>query len=349
MRQAHARAAAKYARLPLAVLITVTALVGLGGVSQARPSQQDLDSAKSRLSSLNQRLDGLVEEYNQARIALDQARKELAQARAQAKAARAKARKTSAELSARAAFAYQGGVGTQLEILLGSNSMAEFSDRLEYLNQIAGSDADVVSAAQVAGQRARWAGERLETAVQARENVVTILSNKQAEIESAITEQRDLIDRLEKALSRPVYTQQSPEAAPSYSSPAPPRTGAAPPPPAPSSGAQAALAAAYSVIGTPYVYAGASPETGFDCSGFTMWAWAHAGVSLPHSSASQYAYLPHVDRSELVPGDLVFFYSPISHVGMYVGGGQMIHSPHTGAYVEVVPIYWDEYVGAARP
>ena len=94
---------------------------------------------------------------------------------------------------------------------------------------------------------------------------------------------------------------------------------------------------------------GASPESGFDCSGFTMWAWAHAGVYLPHSSAAQYSSLPHVSRESLQPGDLLFFYSPISHVGMYVGGGRMIHSPHTGSVVSVVPVYWDSFVGASRP
>jgi cell wall-associated NlpC family hydrolase len=109
------------------------------------------------------------------------------------------------------------------------------------------------------------------------------------------------------------------------------------------------LDAAYSVIGTPYQFGGSSPETGFDCSGFTMWAWSHAGVSLPHSSAAQYAALPHVAREDLQPGDLVFFYSPISHVGIYVGGGRMIHSPHTGDVVRVVAVYWDSFVGAARP
>jgi cell wall-associated NlpC family hydrolase len=122
-----------------------------------------------------------------------------------------------------------------------------------------------------------------------------------------------------------------------------------PPPPAPNSNVAAVLQAAYSVIGTPYQYGGTSPETGFDCSGFTMWAWAHAGVYLPHSSASQYASLPHVAQSDLQAGDLLFFYSPISHVGMYVGGGQMIHSPTTGSVVSVVSVYWDSFVGAARP
>jgi cell wall-associated NlpC family hydrolase len=112
---------------------------------------------------------------------------------------------------------------------------------------------------------------------------------------------------------------------------------------------QAVLDAAYSVIGTPYQWGGASPETGFDCSGFTMWSWAHAGVSLPHSSAAQYSALPHVAREDLQPGDLLFFYSPISHVAMYVGGGRMIHASHPGVPVGVVSVYWDSFVGAARP
>src|SRR5205823_12818538 len=122
-----------------------------------------------------------------------------------------------------------------------------------------------------------------------------------------------------------------------------------PPPPPNLTGAAAAIAAARSVLGVPYVYAGASPQAGFDCSGLSMWAWAHAGVSLPHSAALQYASLPHADRSQLQPGDLVFFYSPIHHVGMYLGGGSMIHAPHTGSYVQIVPVYWQYFAGAARP
>jgi cell wall-associated NlpC family hydrolase len=138
---------------------------------------------------------------------------------------------------------------------------------------------------------------------------------------------------------------------PGGSGPAPaPVSGPIPPPPPPNlSGAAAAIAAARSVLGVRYVYGGASPQTGFDCSGLTMWSWAHAGVSLPHSSAAQYASLPHVDKSQLQPGDLLFFYSPIHHVAMYLGGGSMIHAPHTGDVVSIVPVYWQYFVGAARP
>jgi len=120
-------------------------------------------------------------------------------------------------------------------------------------------------------------------------------------------------------------------------------------PPPPSGKAGIAIAAAHSVIGVPYVAFQASPETGFDCSGLTSWAWAQAGVAIPHQSARQYASLPHVPIDQAQPGDLVFFYNPIHHVGMYIGGGLMIDSPFTGATVRVASMRWDMVVGVARP
>jgi cell wall-associated NlpC family hydrolase len=91
----------------------------------------------------------------------------------------------------------------------------------------------------------------------------------------------------------------------------------------------------------------ASPAAGFDCSGLTMWAWAQAGVSLPHYSRAQYAAFPHVPLDQLQPGDLVFMGSPIHHVGMYIGGGQMVHASMPGVGVVISPIH--NLVGAARP
>ncbi len=109
-----------------------------------------------------------------------------------------------------------------------------------------------------------------------------------------------------------------------------------------------AVAAAASQMGKPYRWGGAGPDT-YDCSGLTMWAWARAGVSLPHSSKAQYASLPHVSLSELAPGDLVFYGSPIHHVGIYKGGGVMIHAPQSGETVHEESIYYSRPVGAARP
>jgi cell wall-associated NlpC family hydrolase len=102
-------------------------------------------------------------------------------------------------------------------------------------------------------------------------------------------------------------------------------------------------------LGIPYVYGGSSPS-GFDCSGFVMYVYAQIGVSLPHNAAAQYGYGTPVDRSQLQPGDLVFF-NGLGHNGIYVGGGSFIHSPHTGDVVKISSIsgwYSSTWVGARR-
>jgi cell wall-associated NlpC family hydrolase len=115
----------------------------------------------------------------------------------------------------------------------------------------------------------------------------------------------------------------------------------------PSSRAGAAVAAAYKQLGAPYDWAADGPGA-FDCSGLTAYAWAAAGVDLPHSSQAQFGVGAHVSRSQLAPGDLVFFGSPIHHVGIYVGNGTMIDAPQTGDVVRVQSIDRSDYAGAVR-
>ena len=106
----------------------------------------------------------------------------------------------------------------------------------------------------------------------------------------------------------------------------------------PASGrAAAAVQSALAQLGDPYVYGAAGPDS-FDCSGLTMYAWAAAGVSIPHASSMQTQVGTPVSVSSLMPGDLVFYYSPISHVAMYIGNGKVVHSPHTGSFVQIVPL-----------
>jgi cell wall-associated NlpC family hydrolase len=107
---------------------------------------------------------------------------------------------------------------------------------------------------------------------------------------------------------------------------------------------------ALSQIGTPYVWGGAAPG-GFDCSGLVMWAYAQVGVSLPHSTYSQYTMGVPVSKDQLAPGDLVFF-NGLGHVGMYIGNGQFVEAPHTGGVVQISNLnegwYAATYVGARR-
>ena len=113
------------------------------------------------------------------------------------------------------------------------------------------------------------------------------------------------------------------------------------------SGGQVAVQAALSRLGDPYVWGAAGPNS-FDCSGLTMWAWAHAGVQLPHYSGAQYDSTTHIPMSELQPGDLVFFADPGEHEAMYIGNGQIVEAPHTGADVRIMPLY-SQFVLASRP
>jgi cell wall-associated NlpC family hydrolase len=122
----------------------------------------------------------------------------------------------------------------------------------------------------------------------------------------------------------------------------------APAAPAASSGAAAAVAYAMAQVGDAYVYGAAGPDA-FDCSGLTMAAWAQAGVALPHSSGAQMGSGTPVSIDALQPGDLVFYYSPVSHVGMYIGNGQLVHAANPSTGVQVTSVSSMPIAGAVRP
>jgi cell wall-associated NlpC family hydrolase len=334
------------ARLSVAALLVVPLSVGFAASSMARPSKADLAAARAKLDAMNQRLGLLVEQYDQTNLRLQSAQQQLHQAQAAAGIAQAQAGQARAELSARAVAAYEGA-GSEFDVLLASTSFSEFSDRLEFLNAMARGDADAATLAEVKRQEALRAAQALAAAVRQRTALLAALDAKKQQIVSGIAQQQALIRQIEGSLAQ----QAAAAAAARRANPPPPGPGdpGGPRPPNPRAGA--ALSAAYSVIGTQYRWGGADPKTGFDCSGLTMWSWAHAGVSLPHSAAAQYAVVPHVSRNALLPGDLLFFYTPISHVGMYVGGGRMIDASHPGpgGGVAIRPVYWQYFVGAGRP
>ncbi|HYN32565.1 MAG TPA: C40 family peptidase, partial [Ilumatobacteraceae bacterium] len=119
--------------------------------------------------------------------------------------------------------------------------------------------------------------------------------------------------------------------------------------PAVSSRSGLAVQAALAQQGVPYRYATSSPGVGFDCSGLTAYAWGQSGVGLPHQSGAQFASTPRVPIDQAQPGDLIFFYSPISHVSIYLGNGMQVHAPNTGKTVTVGAVNWGKVVGVGRP
>jgi cell wall-associated NlpC family hydrolase len=328
--------------------------------SAAAPTKAQVDSAKAKLDDLNQRLSLVVEQFDQAKLQLDDIQAKLDETRSVQQRAEADMESAVRQLGSRASTAYMDR-GSQLDVLLGAGSFSDFSDRLEFIDQLQQQDADLAATAESASQRAQWAAEALAKAeaqqqallarTQDRRDAITGLVDQQKKLVAELgREYQQAVERREAAQAAAAKAARQAAAAQTTSSGSGTPSGGGGISPVGSGGAQAAVSAAYSVIGTRYVWGGSS-TSGFDCSGLTMWSWAHGGVSLPHSSSAQYSATPRVDRGSLQPGDLVFFYSPIHHVGLYVGGGNMIDAAHSGpgGEVNVRPVNWGSYVGAGRP
>jgi cell wall-associated NlpC family hydrolase len=353
-------------RLLAAALLVVPIGVSLSPAYGA-PTEEEVEQAEARLEVLEHDLEVAIEAYNEAQYQLSLTQERLAEAKARKEAAEAEAEEARRLLSERAVLAYTG-LGSQLDVLLGAQSITEFSDRLEFIGAVAQSDAELAARADAAAQRAQWAAQDFANAVAEAKALVAEMASKREEIEAMTEEQAELyqtLDRRFDAYQRRQAAAAAAAAAAEAAAAAAAEEGETPPPqsgggdggtdyvpPPNASAAEKAVAAAYSVLGTPYVWASANPAVGFDCSGLTMWAWAQAGVSIPHSSQAQYAVLPHVPLSAVQPGDLIFYYSPTSHVAIYVGGGTIIHARHPGpgGEVQTSSMYgYDTPYGAARP
>jgi cell wall-associated NlpC family hydrolase len=353
-------------RLVIAALLVLPALVASVSPSLAAPSKQDVEAAKQKLLAAQVQFAALNEQYNQAVYELQQAQQHLAETLAMKKAAEAQAATARDALSKRAVQAYTD-MGSQYESLLSAGSMSEFSDRLEFLGAITQTDANLASQADAAAQQAAWASQEYDQAVadqqqkadqlqqqkQAAENVLTqaqqYASQTQSDYNSWVQAQQRALQQAAAATPAPPSSSSQPSLPPSSGGGG--STSPTPPPPSPSGAGATAAAAAESVIGAPYVFGAAGPSS-FDCSGLTMWAWAQAGVSLPHSAAAQYSSLPRVPLDQVVPGDIIYYGNFGPHVAIYVGSGTIVHARHPGpgGQVQYSSMYgYDTPWGAVRP
>ncbi len=205
------------------------------------------------------------------------------------------------------------------------DSADQAQSKLEAIqSQLKGRLATLVAEKQAAAQRAAEA--RAKAAAQAR--AAAQAAQQQAQQQQVATQQ-----------ATPSVTTPSPSPSPSPA-PSPSPNPAPGPAPTGSGNGAAAVAAARSQLGVTYVWGGESPGRGFDCSGLTQWSWAQAGVSIPRTTYGQKNAGVTVSLSQAQPGDLVF-YSGYGHVAMYIGGGQVIHAPHTGDVVRYASVYMD--------
>lgn len=314
---------ARSARVYFFLAATLLAMVMVATGSGAAPTATQ---TRHSVADLQTSLEKATEDYNTANVLL-------ARSRAHEKALRAEAARQSkkvdaftAQVSRFAASVYRGERIDVVSSLLQDGSPQNYLDQMSMLDNLSRTQRVQLNALKDARRQLARSQQRIsaELATQAK-NAATLKARK-ASIEKDLATLNASLPRASRSGRGTVGG--------SYTGPA---TG----------NARIALQTAYAQLGKPYVWGAAGPNS-FDCSGLTMYAWAAAGVSLPHSSRMQFNSGPHVARSALQPGDLVFFYSPIHHVGMYVGNNQMIHASTYGQPVQISPLV-SSYVGAVRP
>ena len=344
------------------------------GASAAPPQiaakQAEAQRILDQVQVLDSKVEKAVESYNAATIRLQGIEKDLATNRRELEVAQANLGKAQAYLKNRLRDLYTSDQkNTDLEVLLGSASLDEVIDRLDTEDRVSAEDSRILgevikfravvkrqrvvlrsaraSQAKVVAARAeqrRWIQGQLAE----RQRMLASVKDEVAKLQAAEARRQEALRRQLQARLEAQRREQAARLNDTVvGATADTPDGEPVPPPAVYGGV---VGVAMQYLGIPYVWAGSTPS-GFDCSGFTSYVYAKMGVSLPHNAAAQYSYGTPVSRDQLAPGDLVFF-DGLGHVGIYVGGGQFIHSPHTGDVVKISSLYSGHYianwVGARR-
>ena len=290
---------------------------------QAAALQEQLNNAQVDLTNKQNQLNQANNDYNTAKQALD--------------AAQVQEDHFRGSVDALTLASFEGARVTQLSALLTGNSARDYLDRSTDLQNLADDSDQILKTFQAAVDKASAAASRAATdqktaqdATAAAQGLVNQINQQKANLNNQIQQVQAALNKL-SASQRNALSSDTGPAGVYIGSPGL---------------ANSALQAALSRRGDAYVYGDDGPTT-FDCSGLVKWAYGQVGISLPHSAAAQSEMGTAVSRSNLQVGDLVFFGSPATHVGFYVGNGMMLDAPTSGEVVRVEPLFSD-YSGARR-
>ncbi|MGZ4608469.1 MAG: C40 family peptidase [Blastococcus sp.] len=333
------RPTAGAARRGIVVLAGVVGILLSALPAQAAPTTAA--EAAQLMAARSHDLEVLTEKFDTAgvRLAADEAVVKAATVKLQQ--ATATLGRAQQEVRGIARSAFTGG-SSPFQALMTSKNADDFVGKMTTLETIAGHQNAVLQVAADANLAAAQAQATARKAAAAARAQYKSLLAQQATLKAQVAQFQKDFSRLSAAEQRAVVA--APERASRADRPAPVATG---PIVAGSQVAQIVVDTALAQRGKPYVWAAAGPDS-FDCSGLVDYAFAAAGIGLPHSSLLQSQMGRPVSRSQLQPGDLVFFYSPVSHVGIYIGNGQMVHAPTTGDVVKVSDIDVMGYFAGAR-
>jgi cell wall-associated NlpC family hydrolase len=323
-----------------------------------------------QLQQLSDSLERARSQYDGATAQLAKIQHDLRVNRRELHVARHNLKASQSTIAQRLRSLYTTEQASTLEVILGARSLDDMVTRMEGAKSITSLDARVLSEVKIFRAAVKHHGEYLKHAHALQQQVVAQRAAAKQSIESKLAQENHLYASLKGQIAQMVAAeqarqlqmaraakariqqqrltaqQQAQENVVGISAITPQADTVVAPPPT----YGGVVGVALSQLNTPYVWAGSSPG-GFDCSGLVMWAYAQVGVSLPHSSYAQYGYGVPVSRDQLAPGDLVFF-DGLGHVGIYIGGGQFVHAPHTGDVVKISSLsegwYTATYVGARR-
>jgi peptidoglycan DL-endopeptidase CwlO len=349
-----------------ALTVCAAALLGLtmipgSSVADPKPTIQEV---KRQVARLDHEAEQASERFNALREQVKQIRQHLSAVSADARRQASRVERLQSQVAKVAVERFQGStLGSTASLLLAPNP-DRFLSTLSTLESVDATQGQLLTdylqqRHELAAQQAQ-VQEQLDAIAKAKKD----MAEEKAAIHDKSEQAKDVLAQLEEkqrlallaaaaasradAVRPPLSTSTTDSTATTDPSSPPPTTSTPTAPPATSDRARIAVDFALAQLGDPYVYGAAGPDA-WDCSGLTMGAWGAAGVSLPHASSMQPSYGTPVSISDLQPGDLVFYYSPISHVAIYLGNGQIIHAPHTGDVVRIAPLDEMPIAMAVRP
>ncbi|HEX5450137.1 MAG TPA: NlpC/P60 family protein [Gaiellaceae bacterium] len=330
------------------------------------------EQVMAKVQQLGQSLESAIAQYQYASIQLQQIHHSQALNRRELKIARANLKTSQRTIAKRLVSLYRGDQVSTLEVILGAKSLDDMLNRLDTEKSVTRQDTSVLTEIRASRTAMQVSAKKLAKANESQTRIVAERAAKKQQIESTLAEQHRLLSSIKNQIAQLQAAQRAEQlrlqqqaelrlqaeraaalqrenntiVGATASTPNSPNDIAPP-----SQYSTGVVGAAMTQLGVPYIWGGATPGVGFDCSGLVMWAYAQVGVSLPHSSYAMWNYGVPVSESDLEPGDLVFF-NGLDHVGMYIGNGQFIEAPHTGAYVQISSLfsgwYAATYVGARR-